>query len=385
MNEKKPSVFPQNGLVPEKRISDLSKDELEAFNKEKEKVIEEILTPEPEARLDDAIELMKQRTKEQIKLRDQALENNKSQTSSYNNKYQEAMDRGLITPIPEVVSTNLNENRKEPPQPTMKSEELTPTKNSVEVDDYIKALSQPNFNTSFDVIPLPSEGKLYRSKKSNVRVAYLTTGDEDILTSPNILESGQFLEILINRKLLEPEIRFKDLHIGDRNAIMLWLRATSYGEMYPITILDENDMPFDTEINLHDLKVKKLGAEPDAEGLIDFICPLSKALLKIKLLTVSDVDSIEEMLVEDKKNKELINRTNTYKLRKHIIEVNGVRDRASVNAFIESMRIADGKALNNFIEDIDSGIDLNVTVPTPGGGSVTTFLPLSLKFFWPDL
>jgi hypothetical protein len=34
--------------------------------------------------------------------------------------------------------------------------------------------------------------------------------------------------------------------------------------------------------------------------------------------------------------------------------------------------------------EIDCGIDLNITVPTPGGGSVATFLPLNLKFFWPN-
>jgi hypothetical protein len=30
----------------------------------------------------------------------------------------------------------------------------------------------------------------------------MTTADENILTSPNLLQSGEFLEILINRKLL---------------------------------------------------------------------------------------------------------------------------------------------------------------------------------------
>ena len=127
-------------------------------------------------------------------------------------------------------------------------------------DDYVYQLSQPQYNMSFDLIPLPSEGKIYRSKKANVKVAYLTTSDENILTSPNLLQSGEFLEILINRKLLERDLRYRDLHVGDRNAIMLWIRATGYGEMYPVTLYDENNEPFETEINLNNLKVKKLGA-----------------------------------------------------------------------------------------------------------------------------
>jgi hypothetical protein len=69
------------------------------------------------------------------------------------------------------------------------------------------------------------------------------------------------------RKILEPDLRYNDL-LGDRNAIMIWLRATGYGEMYPVTLLDENGDAFDTELNLNELKTKELGAEPDDEGLI---------------------------------------------------------------------------------------------------------------------
>jgi uncharacterized membrane protein (DUF485 family) len=47
--------------------------------------------------------------------------------------------------------------------------------------------------------------------------------------------------------------------------------------------------------------------------------------------------------------------------------------------------IKDGKDFNKYVESIESGIDLNITVGTPGGGSVDTFLPLNLGFFWPDV
>jgi hypothetical protein len=193
------------------------------------------------------------------------------------------------------------------------------------------------------------------------------------------------LEILINRKLLENDIRYRDLHVGDRNAIMLWLRATSYGEMYPVTLLDENDEPFDTEINLNELKVIKLGAEPDAEGYFDFVLPISKLPIKFKLLTVGDIDDIEIELENDKKNGILVNNTNTYVLEKQIIDVAGERNKGVIKDFIQSMRIGDSKALRKYIDSIESGIDLNIEVGTPGGGSIKTFLPLNFKFFWPDI
>jgi hypothetical protein len=238
---------------------------------------------------------------------------------------------------------------------------------------------------SFDLIPLPSEGKLYRSKKNNVKVAYMTTMDENILTSPNLLQSGEFLEILINRKLLESDIRYTDLHVGDRNAIMIWLRATSYGEMYPVTLFDENDEPFETEINLNELTIKKLGAEPDEEGLFSFELPISKYIVKFKLLTVGDIENIEKLLEEDKKNEIPVNNSNTYMLEKLIVDINGERNKGVLRDAIQTLRVKDIKDLKAYVDSIESGVDLNIEVGTPGGGSVKTFLPLNFKFFWPDI
>ena len=212
----------------------------------------------------------------------------------------------------------------------------------------------------------------------------MTTADENILTSPNLIQSGEFLEILINRKVLEPEIRYKDLHVGDRNAIMLWLRATGYGEMYPVTIFDENDQPFDTEINLNELNYKSLGAEPDSEGLFDFVMPLSKTNIKFRLLTCGDIDEIESKVESDKKNENPVNNSNSYAMEAMIVEVNGTRDKEFVKNFVNNLRIKDAKEFNQYVEKIESGVDLNITVQTPGGGSVNTFLPLNIGFFWPN-
>jgi hypothetical protein len=213
----------------------------------------------------------------------------------------------------------------------------------------------------------------------------MTAADENILTSPNLLQSGEFLEILINRKLLETDLRYKDLHVGDRNAIMIWLRATSYGEMYPVTIYDENGSPFDTEINLNELNVVKLNVEPDSEGYFDFQLPMSKINLKIKLLTIGDVDEIEAKVKRDEDNKIPVNNSGTYTLEKQIVDVGGNRDKNFIREFIQNLRIKDAKELREYINKIDCGVDLNIEVRTPGGGSIKTFLPLNLGFFWPDV
>jgi hypothetical protein len=317
------------------------------------------------------------RNEEQVRLRDEQLEKNKIQTENYHR-----MSENLMNQTAPVKQTY--EEQYVAPS--------TPVYNSVpnygvgqpSVDPYLLEIMQPNYNSAFDVIPLPSKGKMYKNKKSSIKVSYLTTADESILTSANLLESGQFLEILLNRKILEPDLRYRDLLPGDRNAIMVWLRATAYGEMYPVTILDEDNIPFDVELNLNDLKTKEMLVEPDQEGLFSYILPLSKAHVKFKILTCGEISDVENIILSERERKVPIDNSKIYTLERMIVDINGSRDKNYIRDFANSMRISDGKALEKFMESIDYGIEQSITVGTPGGGSIDTFLPFNTKFFWPD-
>jgi len=320
---------------------------------------------------------IKKKAEEQMRIRDERLANNLTQTQTYQQKYEDAS----VKKINPQINT---QNMQTPVQQTI-IQPQSYGQIDTSINPYIFELSQPNYNSAFDVIPLPSEGKTYKTRKHSIRVSYMTTADENILVSPNLLQSGEFLQILLNRKILEPELRYKDLLVGDRNAIMIWLRATAYGEMYPVTLFDENDIPFDTEINLNDLKIKKLGAEPDAEGLFDFVFPSNGHKIKFKMLTCGDSDIIETLIEKDKANNVPVNNTATYTMEYLIVEVNGNRDRNFIKDYANSIRIRDAKVFSDYVTSIECGIDMNITVATPGGGSVKTFLPLNLKFFWPNI
>lgn len=391
MSEKRPNVFP-SGFQPQQKQEQIRTDKLadlpthnvstdDEYEQKRLAVAESVYVSNADALINtgspmaDAIEQMRKRTEEQIRMRDAKLKEMSDKTQSYQEQFETAKVRHQTPVEPKPIKSELTSSvgRFEEPKVAMNP------------DSYIEMLSQPQFNAAYDLLPLPSEGKLYRNGKKAVKVAYMTTADENILTSPNLLQSGQFLEILINRKLLENGIRYKDLHIGDRNAIMIWLRATAYGEMYPVTVFDEDGNPFETEIDLSTLKIKNLGVDPDEDGLFDFTLPISKYNIKFKLLTVGDVEEIEEMIDYDIKNELPINNVNTYKLRKQIVSINGEKNRELINEFIDNMRVRDAKELREYIDKIDSGVDLEIEVRTPRGGSVKTFLPLSLKFFWPEL
>ena len=343
-------------------------------------------TPPPRAltKYEQEVLEIRKKSEEQMRIRDERLANNSSQTQNYQQQYEQASVKKI-----ETNNQNNNQTMQTNNYQTSAQQPITQPQNygqvSSSINPYILELSQPNYNSAFDVIPLPSQGKTYKMKKPNVRVSYMTTADENILTSPNLLQSGEFLEIIMNRKILESDLRYKDLLVGDRNAIMIWLRATAYGEMYPVTLFDENDVPFDTELNLNDLKTKNLGAEPDAEGLFDFQFPSSKDVIKFKMLTCGDSDIIETKVEQDKENKVPVNNLATYTMEHLIVEANGNRDRNFIREYVNGIRIRDGKAFSEYVTSIECGIDMNITVKTPGGGSIDTFLPLNLNFFWPNI
>jgi len=328
------------------------------------------------------------RNEEQMRLRDVQLQQNLDNIQKFQDQTAEATVRHQSyqnqqqKPIMEI-----DNGYQKPPTPpvTPKNGSIWDDYSNQSSDEHINEISQPNYNAPFDVISLPSLGKTYKNKKSNIKLSYMTTADENILSSPNLLQSGEFLEILINRKMLEPSLRYKDLLPGDRNAIMIWLRATGYGEMYPVVIEDEKGIPFETVVNLDDLKTVELTVEPDENGLFTFDLPLARQTIKFRLLTCGEIDFLDKKMEEEKENNVLINNYNTYKLERMIVEVDGSKDRTFISSVANNMRLPDSKKLTEFMNTIDCGIDLDIVVKTPGGGSVATFLPLNLNFFWPNL
>lgn len=244
------------------------------------------------------------------------------------------------------------------------------------------------FQVPFDVIPLPSKGLLYPGQNGSVKVEYMTAMDENILTSPNLIKSGKVLEILLEKKVKESPVPFDHLLVGDRNAIMIWLRATGYGEMYPVKLTDPTSgVEFETEIDLSTLKTKELpeGVEPDEKGEFSFLLPKSKKKIKFKLLTVGDEKTVLSRSEKyEKATKSQISNSLTYRLQAQIKEIDGNRDINFIQQFINVMPAYDSLKFREYSDLIEPGIDMSAEVEGPTGpfqASVT----LGLNFFWPNV
>ena len=289
-----------------------------------------------------------------------------------------------------------------------------------------------NFNDidptlKYDIIQLPSNGQCYRNKVDRVPVAFLTAYDENIITSPNLYKDGLVIDYLLKSKVVNSEINVEDLVSGDADAIILYLRATSYGPEFPIVVNDpDTGEQIDTIIDLTKLKPRDFKLIGDENGHFEYTTPILKDKIKFRYLTrkqerqlrqvtelegygtkammlARESESLKAALMNDKyvndndkkiiraaisamekwskKLKDVNNseftKIMTNNMQLQIVAVNGNYDREYIRKYINQMPARDSLMLRKYINDNRPGINFDIEVERPeslGGGSFKTFL-----------
>ena len=114
-------------------------------------------------------------------------------------------------------------------------------------------------NIPYDVVQLPSGGIFYKNNKKSLKVSYLTAADENILSSPNLSETGELMNTLLQAKVLDKDINVKDLAECDKTAIFIFLRNTAFGSEYTFTLTDpETGKNFEHMEDLSVVKTKEV-------------------------------------------------------------------------------------------------------------------------------
>ncbi len=289
-----------------------------------------------------------------------------------------------------------------------------------------------NFNDidptlKYDIIQLPSNGQCYRNKVDRVPVAFLTAYDENIITSPNLYKDGLVIDYLLKSKVVNSEINVEDLVSGDADAIILYLRATSYGPEFPIVVNDpDTSEQIDTTIDLTKLKPRDFKLIGDENGHFEYTTPILKDKIKFRYLTrkqerqlrqvtelegygtkammlARESESLKAALMNDKyvngNDKKVIRaaisamekwskklkevndseytKIMTNNMQLQIVAVNGNYDREYIRKYINQMPARDALMLRKYINDNKPGINFDIEIERPeslGGGSFKTFL-----------
>ena len=247
-------------------------------------------------------------------------------------------------------------------------------------------MSEHKFPT--EVIDLPSEGKVY-SKESplssgKLELKYMTTREEDILMSENLIKKGIVIDKLLDSLIVTNGVKQEDLVLGDKNAVLVASRILAYGPEYTVEVTNPNDLEEKVEytFDLSKCPFKELSKDVDYSGNeFQFTTPVGKNKLKFKLLTGADEALIEKDLKQSSKYG--VSSDITTRLRYTVIEVDGDSKPDTINGFTQNLLARDSVALRNYIRDISPDIDLTSEVEI-GGEAVDVSIPLTVEFFWPQ-
>jgi hypothetical protein len=249
------------------------------------------------------------------------------------------------------------------------------------MDAQLMQAATENFTLPHDVVPLPSEGIFYKSKKKSVKVGYLTASDENIILNAATVKDNLVLTLLRN-KLYEHDLRPDELLEGDVQAILIFLRNTSFGTEYIINVEDpKTGKMFESKVSLDEMNIKRTESKPNEEGLFITKLPKSGVEVKLKPLTYSELIEIDEM-AETYPAGRVAPKIN-WRLNKQIVELNGGRDKGMIAKYVEQMPISDSKFIRNFMRENQPGLDLKKNVKTPSGEIVTIEVAFGVEFFRP--
>lgn len=305
-------------------------------------------------------------------------------------KYKEMRDNGTLPSSESVESKSINKNvsTQNIEQPfNTDIPKATSTFNKEEFENIMNKETDPDLMTSYEIVKLPSKGLFYKNGISEVNVEYMTSKDEDLLTTPSLIENGTVLDVLLKRKIKTKGINPDDLLAGDRNAIILFLRSSSYGSEYTVQVTDpRTNKEFKSKVDLLKLRYKKITELPDEQGYFTVKLPMRKKTVKIKLLTSGEENILFKQAEALKKefNQE-ISEYSTLKLKSHIISIDDKTDRTYISKFVDAMPAMDALTIRKKILNVSPDVDMNYEFITKDGYRFNAQLSVGLDFFFPDI
>ena len=247
-------------------------------------------------------------------------------------------------------------------------------------------MSEHKFPT--EVIDLPSGGKVYPKDsplaEGKIELKYMTTKEEDILMSQNLIKKGVVIDKLLDSLIVTKGVNQQDLILGDKNAVLVAARILAYGPEYTVEVTNPNNLEQKIEhtFNLTDCKFKDPSGDVDySDNLFDFETPIGKNKVKFKLLTGKEEALIEKDL--EQAQKVGYNSDVSTRLRHTIIEVDGDNKVETISSLSQNMLARDSRALRSYIQEISPDIDMTSEIEI-GGETVSVSIPLTVTFFWPQ-
>ncbi len=245
---------------------------------------------------------------------------------------------------------------------------------------------ESKFSLPTEMVELPSKGLLYPKdsplSSGMIEMKYMTAKEEDLLTNQNYIRSGTVIDKLMKALIVDKTINYKDILIGDKNALMFAARVLSYGKDYEF-MYDG----IEQTVDLSTLELKYIDEDKVTERANEFTfkLPSTDNTVTYKLLTHGDEFNIESEIAGLKKIHKGTSPESTTRLKRMITSVNGSREVKDIREFVDNYLLArDARALRAEYQEVQPDIIMKAEVRNQAGGEEDVDIPINLNFFWPD-
>jgi hypothetical protein len=239
------------------------------------------------------------------------------------------------------------------------------------------------FTTPTEIVDLPSKGLIYSESNplssGKVEMKYMTAKEEDILTNQNYISKGTVLDELI-KSLIVSDVKYEDLVVGDKNALLVAARILGYGKEYKFEWGGE-----EYNVDLTTIENKPINESLFKKGVneFSFTLPSTGVEITFKLLTGADEKKINAELEGLKKINKNASPELSTRLKYMIISVGGNREAKDIRQFVDNQLLArDSRALREYVKEVQPDVDLTFF---PDGSNSKVSIPVGLSFFWPDI
>ena len=244
-------------------------------------------------------------------------------------------------------------------------------------------MSELKFPT--EIVELPSKGLVYPEdnplSSGKIEMKYMTAKEEDILTNQNYINKGTVIDELL-KSLIVSKINYKDLIVGDKNAIMVAARVLGYGKDYSFTYEGQEHV-----VDLSTIDNKVIDEENFTKGKNEFTftLPTANVLITYKLLTQNDENKIDAEIKGLKKLNKLASPELSTRLKHMILSVDGDTDKKTIRDFVDNYFLArDSRAFREHIKATQPDVSLIYEIEGPDGDVKDIDIPIGITFFWPD-
>jgi len=245
-------------------------------------------------------------------------------------------------------------------------------------------------------VELPSKGRFYSPEhplynKDTIEIKQMTAREEDMLTSRSLLKKGIALDRVLESVIVDKSINPITLLVGDRNALIIAMRVSGYGNIYETQIScpacsAKQKYQFDlneTEVFSGKSEVDNSIKEMD-NGLFSTVLPKTSVDVVFRLLNGGDEKRVSEQIEASRKRNRDENLVTT-QLRNLIVSVNGDQTAAAINYVVENIPSMDARHLRLAYKLTAPDLDMHHHFNCSSCDHEQELeVPLTADFFWPD-